>query len=37
MSNYQGSGSYVASGCLNEDGYNNKCHVANGRICDERF
>ena len=26
---------YVASGCLNENGNNDKCYVANGRICNE--
>ena len=35
MGDYQGGGSYVASGCLDEDGYDNKCYVADGRICDK--
>ena len=35
MGNYQGSGSYVASGCLDEDGDDNKCYMTDGRVCDK--
>lgn len=33
MGDYQSCGSYVASGSLNEDGYDDKCYVAYGRVC----
>lgn len=35
MCNYQGCSSYVASGCLDEDGYDDECYVANRGVCDE--
>lgn len=35
MGDYQGGSSYVASGCLNENSYDDKCYVANGGVCDK--
>ena len=37
MGDYQGGGSYVASGCLDEDGYDNKFYMIDRGICNERF
>ena len=35
MGDCQGSGSYVASGCLDKDGDDNERYMTDGRICDE--
>lgn len=35
MGNHKGGCSYVASRCLDKDGYDDECYMAHRGVCDE--